>query len=76
VITENFTSKDIEFLCDEASRTALKQKRRISKEIILETIKNNKPSITLKELNSYIAIKAKLEGEQPSNNKRTRIGFN
>jgi transitional endoplasmic reticulum ATPase len=74
--TENYVSSDIKFLCDEASRAALKQKCRISKKIILETIKNNKPSITLNELNSYIAIKAKLEGEQPSNNKRTRIGFN
>ncbi|MEE9429655.1 MAG: AAA family ATPase [Melioribacteraceae bacterium] len=74
--TENYVSSDIKFLCDEASRTALKQKCRISKEIILETIQNNKPSITLKELNSYIAIKAKLEGEQPKTNERSRIGFN
>ena len=74
--TENYVSSDIKFLCDEASRTALKQKCRISKEIILETIKNNKPSITLKELNSCIAIKAKLEGEQPQTNERPRIGFN
>jgi len=74
--TENYVSSDIKFLCDEASRTALKQKCRISKEIILETIKNNKPSITLKELNSYIAIKAKLEGEQPKTNERPKIGFN
>jgi transitional endoplasmic reticulum ATPase len=74
--TENYVSSDIKFLCDEASRTALKQKCRISKEIILETIKNNKPSITLKELNSYITIKAKLEGEQPKTNERPRIGFN
>jgi transitional endoplasmic reticulum ATPase len=74
--TENYVSSDIKFLCDEASRTALKQKCRISKEIILETINNNKPSITLKELNSYIAIKAKLEGEQPKTNDRSRIGFN
>ena len=74
--TENYVSSDIKFLCDEASRTALKQKCRISKKIILETIKYNKPSITLKELNSYITIKAKLEGEQPKTNERPRIGFN
>ncbi|MCD8448009.1 AAA family ATPase [Tenacibaculum finnmarkense] len=60
--TENYVSSDIKFLCDEASRTALKQKKRISKDIVLETIKNNKPSITIKELESYIYIKAKLEG--------------
>ena len=73
--TENYVSSDIKFLCDEASRTALKLKSRISKEILLETIKNNKPSISLKELNSYISIKAKMEGLAENTNDRPRIGF-
>lgn len=73
--TENYVSSDIKFLCDEASRTALKLKSRISKEILLETIKNNKPSISLKELNSYISIKAKMEGLADNTNDRPRIGF-
>jgi len=73
--TENYVSSDIKFLCDEASRTALKLKLRISKEILLETIKNNRPSISLKELNSYIAIKAKMEGLAENTNDRPRIGF-
>ncbi|WJJ98227.1 AAA family ATPase [Algibacter luteus] len=73
--TENYVSSDIKFLCDEASRTALKLKSRISKEILLETIKNNKPSISLKDLNSYIAIKAKMEGLTENTNDRPRIGF-
>lgn len=73
--TENYVSSDIKFLCDEASRTALKLKSRISKEILLETIKNNKPSISLKELNSYISIKARMEGLADNTNDRPRIGF-
>ena len=73
--TENYVSSDIKFLCDEASRTALKLKSRISKEILLGTIKNNKPSISLKELNSYISIKAKMEGLADNTNDRPRIGF-
>lgn len=73
--TENFVSSDIKFLSDEASRTALKLKSRITKEIILETIKNNKPSISLTELNSYIAIKAKMEGLTENTNNRPTIGF-
>jgi transitional endoplasmic reticulum ATPase len=73
--TENYVSSDIKFLCDEASRTSLKLKCRISKEIILKTIKDNRPSISLTELNSYIAIKAKMEGEKENINKRTEIGF-
>ncbi len=73
--TENFVSSDIKFLCDEASRKALKMKSRISKEILLETINDNKPSISLKELNSYIAIKAKMEGLAENTNERPSIGF-
>ena len=73
--TENYVSSDIKFLCDEASRKALKMKSRITKEILLETIKNNRPSISIKELNNYIAIKAKMEGLTHINNERPRIGF-
>tara|TARA_B110000046_G_scaffold14773_1_gene14243 strand:+ start:931 stop:2700 length:1770 start_codon:yes stop_codon:yes gene_type:complete len=73
--TENYVSSDIKFLCDEASRKALKMNSRISKKILLDTIHNNKPSISLKELHSYIAIKAKMEGLTDTNNDRPRIGF-
>jgi transitional endoplasmic reticulum ATPase len=73
--TENYVSSDIKFLCDEASRKALKENLRITKLIVLETVKNNKPSVSLQELNSYLAIKAKMEGENNNNNDRPRIGF-
>lgn len=73
--TENYVSSDIKFLCDEASRKALKDNLRITKSIVLETILNNKPSISLQELNSYIVIKAKMEGENNDNNERPKIGF-
>jgi len=75
IATENYVSSDIKFLCDEASRKALKMKSRISKEILLGTINNNKPSIKLDELQSYIAIRAKMEGLSENNNDRPRIGF-
>ena len=73
--TENYVSSDIKFLCDEASRMALRSKSRITKEILMETIKTNKPSISLSELNSYIEIRAKMEGQQSKTNERPRIGF-
>lgn len=47
--TENYVSSDIKFLSDEASRMALKENSRITKEIILETIRNNRPSISLQD---------------------------
>jgi transitional endoplasmic reticulum ATPase len=73
--TENFVSSDIKFLCDEASRKALKMKSRISREILLDTINNNKPSISLKVLQSYIAIRDKIEGLSENTNDRSNIGF-
>ncbi|SHH18336.1 transitional endoplasmic reticulum ATPase [Flavobacterium micromati] len=72
--TENYVSSDIKFLCDEASRRALKDNLRITKSIVLETIRSNKPSISLQELKSYLVIKAKMEGEN-NNDDRGRIGF-
>lgn len=74
--TEYYVSSDIKFLCDEAARKALKINSRITKEILLETIKNNKPSISLEELNSYVAVKAKMEGLTENNDNRPKIGFN
>jgi transitional endoplasmic reticulum ATPase len=74
--TENYVSSDIKFLCDQASRVALKAKSRITKEIVLDTIKANRPSVSLSELNSYIDIKLKMEGESNKNNQRPQIGFN
>lgn len=73
--TENYVSSDIKFLCDEASRIALRSKSRITKEILMETIKSNRPSISLSELNTYTEIKAKMEGQQTNTNDRPRIGF-
>lgn len=73
--TENYVSSDIKFLCDEASRKALKNNLRITKSIVLETIRNNKPSISLQELNNYLVIKAKMEGESSNTNDRPSIGF-
>ncbi|MCC5916727.1 MAG: AAA family ATPase [Cryomorphaceae bacterium] len=73
--TENYVSSDIKFLCDEASRMALRSKSRITQKILLETITSNKPSISLADLNSYIEMKAKMEGQQSITNGRPRIGF-
>lgn len=71
--TENYVSSDIKFLCDEASREALKKKVRISMEILEETIGNNKPSVPINELVKYKFIKDKMEGN--NKDKVNRIGF-
>lgn len=73
--TENYVSSDIKFLCDEASRKALKENIRITKNIVLETIRNNKPSISVQELNNYSVIKIKMGNSNNDDNDRPRIGF-
>lgn len=71
-LTENFVSSDIRFLCDEAARTALRGKTKITQEIIEKIIQDNKPSVSLSEINNYLKIKEKFEGGQ---NNRPTIGF-
>lgn len=75
IATQNYVSSDIKFLCDEASRKALKMKSRISMDILLETIKKNKPSISFKELEKYKTIRSKMEDRTAYTNNRPRIGF-
>ncbi|PGH39431.1 MAG: endonuclease [Candidatus Nephrothrix sp. EaCA] len=75
-LTEYYVSADIEFLANEASRLALKNKERISMKILEEAIKNVKPSVPLRELKKYEALRIKMSGETAEQkNKRPRIGF-
>lgn len=75
-LTENYVSADIELLVNEASRFALKTKTRISMNILEEVIKTTKASVSLKELQKYELIRAKMIDENLENkNERTRIGF-
>lgn len=77
LLTENYVSSDIKFLIDEASRQALKVKSRITMEVLQTVIKTNKPSVTLKEINKYVALKQKWDNEKggKDDNDRTPIGF-
>jgi len=74
--TENYVSSDIAFLVDEASRLALKNKTRISMDILEKIIQSTKPSVALDELRKYEMIRAKIESENTQNtNNRNSIGF-
>ncbi|MFN8257350.1 MAG: AAA family ATPase [Bacteroidales bacterium] len=75
-LTENYVSSDIEFLVNEASRFALKEKSRISMRILEYIIKNTKPSVPLHELQKFERISAKIIKEKnEKNNDRNIIGF-
>ena len=76
-LTEHYVSADIEFLVNEASRLALKEKTRISMPILEQIIKSTKPSVPLHELQKYELVRAKMNSEnnEQNNNDRPRIGF-
>lgn len=74
-ITENYASVDIKNICDESARQALKNKDRISFKLLVQTIRNTRPSSTQSELAKYQEIKIKMEGGETESNKRNRIGF-
>jgi transitional endoplasmic reticulum ATPase len=75
-ITANYVSSDIEFLVNEASRLALKEKSRITMQILENVIQNTKPSVPLRELQKYETVRAKMNSENTDQiNERPRIGF-
>jgi len=75
-LTVNYVSSDIEFLVNEASRLALKEKSRITMQILENTIKATKPSVPLHELQKYEIVRAKMNSENnEQNNDRESIGF-
>jgi len=75
-LTANYVSSDIEFLVNEASRLALKEKSRITMTILANIIKVTKPSVPLHELQKYETVRAKMNSENTEQkNDRPRIGF-
>ncbi len=74
-LTNNYVSGDIKLLVDEAARSTLKLKERVSMEILERVIQSTRPTIPLAELNKYEDLKRQMEGEISSNDKRAPIGF-
>lgn len=75
-LTEHYVSSDIEFLVNEASRFALKEKSRITMGILENIIKSIKPSVSIQELKKFDSINSKMKGESiTQKNERPRIGF-
>lgn len=76
-LTDNYVSADIKLIVDDASRKALKCHSRVTMQILEETIKNIKPSVSSSELQKYEKIRAMMNGETPKTEKKERpkIGF-
>ncbi len=74
-LTENYVSSDIEFLVNQAARTALRNRTKISQSILKETIQTAKPSVPLADIKKYEVLKEQLEGGNPATAHRRIIGF-
>ena len=76
-LTDNYVSADIKLIVDDASRKALKCHSRVTMQILEETIKTIKPSVSSSELQKYENIRAMMNGETPKTEKKERpkIGF-
>jgi transitional endoplasmic reticulum ATPase len=61
--TENFVSVDIQHLVNEAAREALKQRAKITQEILQQVIEETKPSVSNDEIKKYEKIRSELEGK-------------
>lgn len=74
-LTENYISADIQLIVDDAARQALYRNERITMQILKETIKNKKPSLTLEQIKQYNSMKEVFEGIVKERTERKRIGF-
>ena len=75
-ITNNYVASDIEFIINSASHTAAIKETPISMDIILNVIKEFKPSLNEEKLKEYEAARKTFENSDKSdNNSRTPIGF-
>ena len=76
-LTKNYVSADIQLIVNDASRSALQQRSKITMDLLKSAINNVKPSLSANELSKYENIRAMMNGvaEKKSNGK-PRIGFN
>lgn len=74
-LTENYISADIQLIVDDAARQALYRNERITMQILKETIKNKKPSLTLEQIKQYNSMREVFEGIVKEKTERKRIGF-
>lgn len=74
-LTENYVSADLEMIVNDAAREALKNQEKITMKILEEVISKTKPSLSVAEINKYLSIKAKMEGEIVQQPVRRPIGF-
>jgi transitional endoplasmic reticulum ATPase len=74
-LTENYVSADIQLIVDDAARKALYRKEKITMQILEDTIKNKKPSLTLEQIKQYSTLKDDFERVSEKKPENNPIGF-
>lgn len=75
-LTEGYVSADIRLIVDDASRTAYRQKSKITMAQLTDAVRATRPSVTAAELARYERIRAEMEGGNRGGKKpRPRVGF-
>ena len=73
-LTKNYVSADIHLIVNNASRYALRQKSKITMEILKGIIKQTRPSLTSDDLEKYEKIRDKMECKEVNEQQR-KLGF-
>lgn len=74
-LTENYVSADIRLIINKASLNALHQKSKITMDLLRAAIADTRPSLDANELSKYERIRAEMKGEQMSDKRPPRVGF-
>lgn len=74
-LTRNYVSADIQLIVNNAARTALKSRSKITMAILRDAIAAVRPSLDIKDLQRYEEMKAQMNGEEKKSINRPRIGF-
>jgi len=74
-MTNNYASKDIQFICDEAARQAKKNKERVSFDHLKLAITETQPTSNSSQLEKYRKERDLMKGIINTDNNRPSIGF-
>lgn len=75
-LTRNYVSADIQLIVNNAARTALKSRSKITMTILRDAIAAVRPSLDITELQRYEEIKAQMNGEEIKKSvNRPKVGF-
>ena len=68
-------SADIQLIVNDAARQVLRADSPITMTLLEESIQRAKPSLSREELDKYLEIHRRLQGEELVRKERRRIGF-